>query len=52
METLNSYKDIHEIKELIDENKSIKDEQVVKNFLEGYEQIKISNHQNNIKNKN
>ena len=52
METLNSYKDIDEIKELIDENKSIKDEQVVKNFLEGYEQIKISNHQNNIKNKN
>ena len=49
---LNSYKDIDEIKELIDENKSINDEQVVKNFLEGYEQRKISNHQNNIKNKN
>lgn len=42
--TLNNYKNVDELKQLIDENESIKDENYVKRFLEGYKLFKTRNY--------
>lgn len=43
VDELNSYRSVDEIKILIDSDNSIKDEQIVKNFLDGYELFKSQN---------
>lgn len=43
IQELNSFRSVDEIKKLIDDDESIKDEQIVKNFLEGYELFKSQN---------
>ena len=40
IKTLNSYRSVDEIKKLVDNDNTIKEEQIVKNFLEGYELFK------------
>ncbi len=40
IQELNSFRSVDEIKKLIDKDESIKDDQIVKNFLEGYELFK------------
>ena len=43
IQELNSFRSVDEIKMLIDDEESIKDEQIVKNFLDGYELFKSQN---------
>ena len=43
IQELNRFRSVDEIKKLIDYDESIKDEQIVKNFLEGYELFKSQN---------
>ena len=43
IQELNSFRCVDEIKMLIDDEESIKDEQIVKNFLDGYELFKSQN---------
>ncbi len=40
IQELNSFRSVDEIKKLIDKDESIEDDQIVKNFLEGYELFK------------